>query len=50
MLVFDVQEVMANELGTQDTPRLAWTNGSGTILALIQQFTYVCTPHDLLPG
>ncbi len=44
----DVQEVMTNELGTQDTPRFAqrcaWTNGWGTFLGLIMQFTYVGTP------
>ncbi len=44
----DVQQVMTNELGTQDTPRFAqrcsWTNGWGTYLGLILQFTYVGTP------
>jgi alpha-glucosidase len=44
----DVQQVMTNELGTQDTPRFAqrcaWTNGWGTYLGLIMQFTYVGTP------
>ena len=44
----NVQQVMTNELGTQDTPRFAqrcaWTDGWGTYLGLIMQFTYVGTP------
>lgn len=47
-LPWNVQEVMTNELGTHDTERFAqrcsWTNGWGTYLGLIMQFTYVGTP------
>ncbi|MHB1540482.1 MAG: glycoside hydrolase family 13 protein [Steroidobacteraceae bacterium] len=47
-LPWNVQEVMTNELGTQDTPRFAqrcsWTDGWGTYLGLFIQFTYVGTP------
>ena len=47
-LPWNVQEVMTNELGAQDTPRFAqrcaWTNGWGTYLGLFMQFTYVGTP------
>jgi alpha-glucosidase len=47
-LPWNVQEVMTNELGTQDTPRFAtrcaWTDGWGTYLGLFMQFTYVGTP------
>jgi alpha-glucosidase len=47
-LPWNVQEVMTNELGTQDTERFAtrcaWTSGWGTYEGLILQLTYVGTP------
>jgi len=47
-LPWNVQEVMTNELSTQDTERFAtrcsWTNGWGTYEGMILQFTYVGTP------
>ena len=47
-LPWNVQQVMTNELGTQDTERFAtrcsWTGGWGTYEGLILQLTYVGTP------